>query len=69
MEERAVRLQQQQKLGPGVLIFGCRDQDSNYLARDKTLSALLQSGAMSRVLTAYSRQQGVSKTYVQVKHH
>lgn len=64
IEERALRLQQQQQLGPGLLLFGCRSQGSNYLLRDNWPD-LLQGGAMSRVLTAFSRKQGVPKAYVQ----
>jgi hypothetical protein len=30
-EERLLRLQQGQQLGPAVLLFGCRSKDTDYL--------------------------------------
>jgi sulfite reductase alpha subunit-like flavoprotein len=64
--ERALRLQEQhQLLGPAVLVYGCRSQASDYLM-EATLNDMVAAGALSQVMVAFSRQQGVPKTYVQV---
>lgn len=57
--------QQQQQLGPSVLLFGCRSASSDYLFKE-TLADMVQRGALTKVLTAFSREKGVPKMYVQV---
>jgi sulfite reductase alpha subunit-like flavoprotein len=64
-EERRVRQQQGQVLGPAVLLFGCRSPSADYLLRDE-LATYEQEGVLSGVLTAFSRTWGLDKTYVQV---
>jgi sulfite reductase alpha subunit-like flavoprotein len=67
--ERALRLQQQhQLLGPAVLVYGCRSQQSDYQMEDmnEDMNDMVAAGALSQVLVAFSREKGVPKTYVQV---
>lgn len=64
-EERALRKQQGQQLGPAVLLFGCRNPSSGFLFQD-TLSDIVQQGVLSKALPAFSRAPGLPKTYVQV---
>ncbi|KXZ51520.1 hypothetical protein GPECTOR_12g483 [Gonium pectorale] len=53
-----------QRLGPSVLVFGCRNSVEDYLYRDTVEDAMAQ-GALTRVLTAFSREPGTPKVYVQ----
>ena len=65
-EERLLRLRSQhQALGPAILVFGCRSTASDYLFQ-QTLDEMVQSGSISKVLVAFSREPGLPKTYVQV---
>ncbi|XP_064265290.1 nitric oxide synthase 3 [Passer domesticus] len=51
-------------LGPMVLVFGCRSSALDHIYREEMEQAR-QQGALSRVLTAFSREPGSPKTYVQ----
>uniref|UniRef100_A0A674GSJ0 Nitric oxide synthase 3 n=1 Tax=Taeniopygia guttata TaxID=59729 RepID=A0A674GSJ0_TAEGU len=51
-------------LGPMVLVFGCRSSALDHIYREEMEEAR-QQGALSQVLTAFSRQPGSPKTYVQ----
>ncbi|KAJ7411789.1 nitric oxide synthase 1 [Willisornis vidua] len=51
-------------LGPMVLVFGCRSSALDHIYREEMEQAREQ-GALSQVLTAFSRQPGTPKTYVQ----
>jgi NADPH-ferrihemoprotein reductase len=53
------------KLGPGVLFFGCRREDQDYIYKEE-LETAVATGALSELNTAFSRQSAV-KDYVQ--HH
>ncbi|KAG2495440.1 hypothetical protein HYH03_006386 [Edaphochlamys debaryana] len=50
--------------GPCVLIFGCRNSSEDFIYRD-TIETALSEGALTRVLTAFSREPGQRKQYVQ----
>merc|ERR1711953_639981 len=49
--------------GPCALFFGCRS-DADYIYRDE-LAAFLERGTLSQLHIAFSRKEGVPKTYVQ----
>ncbi|XP_054027353.1 nitric oxide synthase, endothelial [Dryobates pubescens] len=51
-------------LGSMVLVFGCRAAALDHIYREEMEEAQEQ-GALSQVLTAFSRQPGTPKTYVQ----
>ncbi|XP_041258323.1 nitric oxide synthase, endothelial [Onychostruthus taczanowskii] len=51
-------------LGPMVLVFGCRSSALDHIYREEMEQAR-QQGALSQVLTAFSREPGSPKTYVQ----
>ncbi|XP_030799161.1 nitric oxide synthase, endothelial [Camarhynchus parvulus] len=51
-------------LGPMVLVFGCRSSALDHIYREEMEEAR-QQGALSQVLTAFSREPGSPKTYVQ----
>uniref|UniRef100_A0A8C5U0Y5 Nitric oxide synthase 3 n=1 Tax=Malurus cyaneus samueli TaxID=2593467 RepID=A0A8C5U0Y5_9PASS len=51
-------------LGPMVLVFGCRSSVLDHIYREEMEEAREQ-GALSQVLTAFSREPGTPKTYVQ----
>ncbi|MBN3299782.1 NOS2 protein, partial [Amia calva] len=49
---------------PMRLVFGCRQSDTDHLYRDEMLQ-MQRRGVLKEVLTAYSRQPGQPKVYVQ----
>ncbi|XP_065486126.1 nitric oxide synthase 3 isoform X2 [Caloenas nicobarica] len=51
-------------LGSMVLVFGCRASALDHIYRQEMQEAQ-EGGALSQVLTAFSRQPGTPKTYVQ----
>lgn len=51
-------------LGSMVLVFGCRSSALDHIYR-REMEEAQQQGALSRVLTAFSREPGTPKTYVQ----
>jgi cytochrome P450/NADPH-cytochrome P450 reductase len=62
LQERAARKAKGATLGPGLLFFGCRHPDQDFLYADE-LKALATSG-IAELFTAFSRADG-PKTYVQ----
>ncbi|KXZ51504.1 hypothetical protein GPECTOR_12g467 [Gonium pectorale] len=54
----------EQPLGPGLLVFGCRNSAEDYLYSE-TITDAAAAGALSHVLTAFSREPGAPKQYVQ----
>ncbi|XP_051966525.1 nitric oxide synthase, inducible-like [Xyrauchen texanus] len=52
------------KGNPITLVFGCRDSDTDHLYREETLD-MRDNGTLSSITTAYSRQAGQPKVYVQ----
>jgi NADPH-ferrihemoprotein reductase len=61
----AAKIKKNAKLGPGVLFFGCRREDQDYIYKEE-LETAVASGALSELNIAFSRQSAV-KDYVQ--HH
>ncbi|KAG2438015.1 hypothetical protein HXX76_005629 [Chlamydomonas incerta] len=53
-----------QQPGPGVLIFGCRNSTEDFIYCD-TIEEAVAQGALSKVLTAFSRDPAQRKQYVQ----
>ncbi len=64
-QERLLRMQQMQQLGPAVLVYGCRGRDRDFLLKDE-IQCMLDHGAIGQLLLALSREPGTHKTYVQV---
>jgi NADPH-ferrihemoprotein reductase len=60
-----LKLERSTKLGPGVLFFGCRREDMDYIYKEE-LETAVTNGALSELNVAFSRQAAV-KDYVQ--HH
>ncbi|XP_055513563.1 nitric oxide synthase 2b, inducible [Leucoraja erinacea] len=52
------------KCGPMTLVFGCRDSQLDHIYKEETLK-LKNQGVLKGVYTAYSREPGMKKTYVQ----
>ncbi|KAG1929953.1 nitric oxide synthase 2b, inducible [Pimephales promelas] len=52
------------KGSPMTLVFGCRDSDTDHLYKEETLD-MRDNGILSNITTAYSRQTGKPKVYVQ----
>nr|ADT78701.1 inducible nitric oxide synthase [Ctenopharyngodon idella] len=52
------------KGNPMTLVFGCRDSDTDHLYKEETLD-MRDDGTLSSIMTAYSRQPGQPKVYVQ----
>ena len=65
IQERAALAAKKTKLGPGVLYFGCRREDQDYIYQEELENAVAD-GALSELNVAFSRQSAV-KDYVQ--HH
>jgi len=69
MQERAAAVattkKQNTELGAGVLFFGCRREDQDYIYKEE-LETAVANGALSELNVAFSRQTAV-KEYVQ--HH
>ncbi|KAI3435713.1 hypothetical protein D9Q98_001771 [Chlorella vulgaris] len=63
-EERLLRLQQGQPLGPAMLVFGCRSTEKDFIYQER-IDEMLKAGSVTRLLTALSREAGVRKAYVQ----
>ncbi|NP_001098407.1 nitric oxide synthase 2a, inducible [Danio rerio] len=53
-----------QQISPMTLLFGCRDSETDHLYKVETLKLRL-NGILGNVNTAYSRQPGKPKMYVQ----
>ncbi|XP_076850942.1 nitric oxide synthase, inducible-like isoform X2 [Brachyhypopomus gauderio] len=53
-----------QKWSPMMLVFGCRDPDTDHLYKEET-SDMRRNGTLQSITTAYSRQPGQPKVYVQ----
>uniref|UniRef100_A0A8C1ZGJ5 Nitric oxide synthase, inducible n=1 Tax=Cyprinus carpio TaxID=7962 RepID=A0A8C1ZGJ5_CYPCA len=49
---------------PVTLVFGCRGSDTDHLYKEETLD-MRDNGTLSSITTAYSRQTGQPKVYVQ----
>ncbi|XP_050984471.1 nitric oxide synthase 2b, inducible [Labeo rohita] len=52
------------KGNPTTLVFGCRGSDTDHLYKEEALD-MRDNGALSSITTAYSRQTGQPKVYVQ----
>ncbi|XP_059370165.1 nitric oxide synthase 2b, inducible isoform X2 [Carassius carassius] len=52
------------KGNPMTLVFGCRDSDTDHLYKEETLD-MRDNSTLSSIITAYSRQTGQPKVYVQ----
>jgi len=52
------------KLGPAILVFGCRTKDEDYIYKSE-LEGYLKDGVISHLLVAFSREKGQEKVYVQ----
>jgi len=65
MQERTAQQQQGKKLGPAMLIFGCRHSDIDFICKDEILTAQ-KDGVISDLVMCYSRPtDGTAKKYVQ----
>jgi len=62
-QEREALAARGERLGPAVLIYGCRTRPRGQLAQD--LAAAEASGALSRIVLALSAEPGAPKAYVQ----
>ena len=62
IQERQWMLDQGKPLGEAILYYGCRKQAEDYLYKDE-LAASLKSGALTKLYTAFSRDQP-EKVYV-----
>ncbi|KAG0073229.1 NADPH-cytochrome P450 reductase [Linnemannia elongata] len=64
VQDRAQDVKNGKKVGATVLFFGCRREDEDYLYKDEW-PELMKDIEGAQVITAFSRQPGVPKTYVQ----
>jgi cytochrome P450/NADPH-cytochrome P450 reductase len=65
LQHRKHLLQSGHKLGPAVLVFGCRSEDEDFIYR-ADLEDYLKDGVISHLLVAFSREKGsTGKVYVQ----
>ncbi|KAF9161884.1 NADPH-cytochrome P450 reductase [Actinomortierella ambigua] len=64
MQERAVDAKNGKKVGETVLFFGCRREDQDYMYKDEW-PELTKDIPGAQIITAFSRQPGQPKTYVQ----
>jgi len=62
LQERAARKAQGATLGPGLLFFGCRHPEQDFLYADELKG--FAAGGITELHTAFSRAEG-PKTYVQ----
>ncbi|XP_029443835.1 nitric oxide synthase, endothelial isoform X1 [Rhinatrema bivittatum] len=53
-----------QRPGDMILVFGCRCSDLDHIYKEESLEAKSR-GALTQILTAFSREPGTVKTYVQ----
>lgn len=65
IQERAAAAARGRQLGPGILFFGCRRRDQDYIYQEE-LEGAVTAGALSALNLAFSRE-GTLKDYVQ--HH
>lgn len=64
IEERAAQRRDGVTVGPTLLFFGCRRPDHDYLYREE-LEGYLAAGDLSVLSTAFSREPGRPRVYVQ----
>ncbi|GJJ76382.1 NADPH-ferrihemoprotein reductase [Entomortierella parvispora] len=64
IQDRAQDVKNGKKVGATVLFFGCRREDEDYLYKDEW-PELMKDIEGAKIITAFSRQPGVPKTYVQ----
>lgn len=65
LAERARMLQIGKEVGEMVLFFGCRRAREDYIYREELEGYERELGGRLRIVTAFSREEGVPKTYVQ----
>ncbi|XP_048807301.1 LOW QUALITY PROTEIN: nitric oxide synthase, endothelial [Lagopus muta] len=63
-QQRLQHLRGRSPLGSMVLVFGCRSSELDHIYQ-REMEEAREQGALSRVLTAFSREPGTPKTYVQ----
>ncbi|MBV9172744.1 MAG: NADPH--cytochrome reductase, partial [Chloroflexi bacterium] len=63
LQARAAMKAQGAPVGPGLLFFGCRNPEQDYLYADEL--AGFESDGVAQVVCAYSRVEGQPKAYVQ----
>ncbi|KAF9437283.1 NADPH-cytochrome P450 reductase [Entomortierella beljakovae] len=66
VQDRAEDAKKGMKVGATVLFFGCRREDEDYLYKDEW-PELMKDIEGAQIITAFSRQPGIPKTYVQHK--
>jgi NADPH-ferrihemoprotein reductase len=64
LQERAYRSASGSATGSAVLYFGCRRSAHDFLYREE-LEAAVQAGTLTALRTAFSREPGCAKVYVQ----
>ncbi|KAG0228058.1 NADPH-cytochrome P450 reductase [Actinomortierella wolfii] len=64
LQERAVDAKNGKKVGATVLFFGCRREDQDFMYKDEW-PELMKDIEGAQLITAFSRQPGQPKTYVQ----
>ncbi|KAK7713228.1 hypothetical protein SLS64_004477 [Diaporthe eres] len=65
LAERARMLQIGKEVGEMVLFFGCRRAREDYIYREELEGYERELGGRLRIVTAFSREEGAPKTYVQ----
>lgn len=65
LAERARMLQIGKEVGEMVLFFGCRRPAEDYIYREELEGFERELGGRLRIVTAFSREEGAPKTYVQ----
>ncbi|KAI7780537.1 hypothetical protein LA080_015938 [Diaporthe eres] len=65
LAERARMLQIGKEVGEMVLFFGCRRAREDYIYREELEGYERELGGRLRIVTAFSREEGLPKTYVQ----
>lgn len=65
LAERARMLQIGKEVGEMVLFFGCRRPAEDYIYREELEGFERELGGRLRIVTAFSREEGQPKTYVQ----
>lgn len=64
LQERSLLREGGTQLGEAMLFFGCTRRDCDFIC-EAELSEHLESGALSELVTAFSREVPTKKTYVQ----